>query len=377
VSRLYTCCTSGFGLDLEPMETSAEKPRIVAVARPSERLREILESHRGERHIIAIRGYPDPDSIGSAMAHAYICQQFDIEATILYFDDISHQENRALVKKLAIEMVRYSEGLDLSHFDRMNIVDTQTLELPPEVERIPMVSVVDHHKPQGDIDAEFIDIREDTGSTCSIYAEYLAEGMGPMEPANPYCGKLASALLYGIRSDTDDYLLAREIDYRAAAFLAPLADHDLLMSISMQSVSPRTMEITQRAYAGKAIADTYLISGVGYVRDEDRDSIGQAADYLLRREGIDTVICYGIVNNQFVDGSLRTTSDVVDPDRFIKELLGNDSHGVPFGGGRADKGAFKIHLGPFASCGDRDLLWRMVQRTIEDLFFNKIGISRD
>ena len=347
------------------------------VAKPAERLREVLEGHRGERHVIAIRGYPDPDSIGSAMAHAHLCQQFDIEPMILYFDDISHQENRALVKKLAIEMVRYSDGIDLSTFDRMSIVDTQLVELPPEVERIPMVSVVDHHKPQGEIDAEFLDIREDAGSTCSIYAECLADGVAPMDRDNPQCGKLASALLYGIRSDTDDYLLAREIDYRAAAFLAPYADHDLLMSISMQSISPRTMEITQRAYANKVIADTFLISGVGYVRDEDRDSIGQAADYLLRREGIDTVICYGIVNNQFVDGSLRTTSDVVDPDRFLKELLGTDSHGVPYGGGRADKGAFKIHLGPFASCGDRDLLWRMVQRTIEDLFFNKIGISRD
>jgi hypothetical protein len=48
-----------------------------------------------------------------------------------------------------------------------------------------------------------------------------------------------------------------------------------------------------------------------------------------------------------------------------------------YGGGRTDKGAFKIPLGPFACCGDRDLLWRMVQRTIEDLFFNKIGISRE
>lgn len=360
------------------MEPSLDKPRIVQIsANPADRLRLILAAHRGEKHVIAIRGYPDPDSIGSAMAHAYLCQQFDIEPTILYFDDISHQENRALVKKLSIEMVRFADGVDLSAFDRMAIVDTQVLELPPEVERVPMVSVVDHHKPQGEVEAEFVDIRDDAGATCSIYAEYLSAGLGVMDPANPTCGKLASALLYGIRSDTDDYLLAREIDYRAAAFLAPYADHDLLMAISMQSVSPRTMEITQRAYANKVIADTFLISGVGYVRDEDRDSIGQAADYLLRREGIDTVICYGIVNNQFVDGSLRTRSDVVDPDRFLKELLGADAHGIPFGGGRSEKGAFKIHLGPFASCGDRDLLWRMVQRTVEDLFFNKIGISRE
>jgi nanoRNase/pAp phosphatase (c-di-AMP/oligoRNAs hydrolase) len=359
------------------MDPAAEKPRIAAVARPSERLKQVLQAHRGEKHLIAIRGYPDPDSIGSAIAHAYLCQHFEIEPIILYFDDISHQENRALVKKLAIEMVRYSSGVDLKAFDRIAIVDSQMVDLPGDAQHLPKFSIVDHHKSLGELGAAFSDVREDAGSTCSIYAEYLADGLAPMESGNAYCGKLASALLYGIRSDTDDYLLAREIDYKSAAFLAPFADHDLLMSISMQSISPRTMEITQRAYANKVIADTFLISGVGYVRDEDRDSIGQAADYLLRREGIDTVICYGIVNNAFVDGSLRTTSDVVDPDRFLKELLGSDYHGVPFGGGRADKGAFKIHLGPFASCGDRDLLWRMVQRTIEDLFFNKIGISRD
>ncbi len=362
----------------EPEAPKADdKPRIVTVKRPSERLREVLASHRGERHVIAIRGYPDPDSIGSAMAHQYMCDHFGIESTILYFDDVSHYENRALVKKLAIDMVRYTDGFDLSPYQRVAAVDAQILELPQPLDSLPHVSIVDHHKLQGDIEAEFVDIRDDSGSTSSIYAEYLADGLAPLSLEEPAVAKLASALLYGIRSDTDDYLLAREIDYRAAAFLAPFADHDLLMSISLQSVSPRTMDITQRAYANKVIADTFLLAGVGYVRDEDRDSIGQAADYLLRREGIDTVICYGIVNNQFVDGSLRTTSDVVDPDRFLKELFGNDPHGQSYGGGRADKGAFKIPLGVFASCSDRDLLWRLVQRTIEDLFFKKIGIARE
>ena len=138
------------------------------------------------------------------------------------------------------------------------------------------------------------------------------------------------------------------------------------------------MEITQRAYANKVIADTFLIAGAGFVREEDRDSIGQAADYLLQREGIDTVLCYGVINNHFVDGSLRTTSNVVDPDRFIKDLLGtNPSSGEYYGGGRADKGAFRVDLGLFRHCGNRELLWELTQRTIEDLFFNKIGISRN
>jgi nanoRNase/pAp phosphatase (c-di-AMP/oligoRNAs hydrolase) len=357
--------------------TPTDSGRVVPMKTPAHSLRAVLEAHRGEHHAIAIRGYPDPDSIGSAMAHAHICEAFEIRSTILYFDDISHYENRALVKKLAIEMVRYSEDADLSGIQRIAVVDAQMLELPEDLARLPVVTVVDHHAPQGELTAEFSDVRDDAGSTSSIYGEYLAAGLASMDTEDPRCARLASALLYGIRSDTDDYLLARELDYRAAAFLASYADHDLLTQISLQAVSARTMEITQRAYANKVIADTYMLAGVGYVRDEDRDSIGQAADYLLRREGIDTVIVYGIVNSQFVDGSLRTTSDVVEPDRFLKELFSVDAHGVPYGGGRADKGAFKIPLGPFAHCSDRDLLWSMVQRTIEDLFFNKIGINRE
>ena len=337
----------------------------------------VFEEHRGEKHVIAIRGYPDPDSIGSAMAHQYISQHYDIESVILYFDDISHSENRALVKKLAIEMIRYSKQFDLGAYNHMAVVDAQTVELPDEIEALPMLSIVDHHKIQGDFKAEFVDIRDNAGSTCSMYSEYLQSGLAPMDSDDVDISRIASALVYGIRTDTDNYLTARELDYKAAAYLAPFADHDLLMAISTQNISPRTMEITQKAFANKVISDTYMISGVGFVRDEDRDGIGQAADYLLRREGIDTVLVYGVVNNQFIDGSMRTTSDTVDPDRFLKEAFGNDSHGIPFGGGRTEKGAFKIPLGPFAHCSDRKLLWSVVQHTIEDLFFDKLGTTRE
>ena len=176
------------------------------ISTPSQRLREILGSYSGEKHIIAIRGYPDPDSIGSAMAHAFICQQFDIEPLILYFDDISHHENRALVKRLAIEMVRFSDQPELSEFDRISVVDAQAVDLPGTLQSLPLVSIVDHHKFLIESNAEFMDIREDSGATCSIYAEYLSENLATLDRENPYCAKLCSALLYGIRSDTDDYL---------------------------------------------------------------------------------------------------------------------------------------------------------------------------
>jgi hypothetical protein len=32
--------------------------------------------------------------------------------------------------------------------------------------------------------------------------------------------------------------------------------------------------------------------------------------------------------------------------------------------------------GPFSQCGEKDTLWRMVQRTIEDLFLQRVGTTR-
>jgi nanoRNase/pAp phosphatase (c-di-AMP/oligoRNAs hydrolase) len=338
----------------------------------------VLERRRGQKLVLAIRGFPDPDSIACAMAMNHIASHHGVDSLILYFDEISHEENRALVKKLGVEMIRCEPKFSFEAFDGCVIMDAQVPELPVDPGKpLPLVAFIDHHKQIGSPSAEFVDIREDLGATSSILAEYLAAGAAPMRARDPEHEKLATALMHGIRSDTDDFFSAREADYRAAAYLAPLADLDLLRTISYQAISPRTMDVTQRALEKKIIRDTFLLAGVGFVREEDRDAIGQAADYLVRREGIDTVIVYGIVNDRWIDGSLRTNSAKIDPDRLLKELFGADDAGRPYGGGRAEKGGFRIPIGTFAFCTDRDLLWKISQRTIEDMVFSKLGLSRE
>ena len=112
---------------------------------------------------------------------------------------------------------------------------------------------------------------------------------------------------------------------------------------------------------------------LGFVREDDRDGIAQTADFLLRHEGIETAIVFGIVNNNIVDGSLRTTSATVDPDRWLKEVFGQDSTGKPYGGGRRNKGGFRIPLGLLARSPDRSALWKLGEQTIQELVFEKIG----
>jgi nanoRNase/pAp phosphatase (c-di-AMP/oligoRNAs hydrolase) len=94
---------------------------------------------------------------------------------------------------------------------------------------------------------------------------------------------------------------------------------------------------------------------------------------LLRHEGVETAIVFGIVYGDSVDGSLRTSSAKIDPDRWIKEVFGQDSAGKHYGGGRRNKGGFRIPLGLLAKCTDRKALWRLGEQTILELIHNKIG----
>jgi len=75
-------------------------------------LAEFLDSHRGERHIIVLQDFPDPDAISSAYAHRLIAAAFGIECDIVYSGRISHPENIALVKLLGIEMLRFDPSHD-------------------------------------------------------------------------------------------------------------------------------------------------------------------------------------------------------------------------------------------------------------------------
>jgi len=335
-----------------------------------------LEKARGKRLLICIKGYPDPDNIATSLALAFMASGYDIQSTIVHFDQISHQENRALVKKLDLDIEEYSEQFDYSSYDYYAINDSQNTELPIKLPpTCKLLVFVDHHKRLGTVRGEFVDIREDAGSTSGIYGEYLQDKRFFFYGDGSEQSKIATALMHGIRTDTDNYVNATSVDFAASQFLSKFVDKDLLALISRQSIPARTMDLTQIALQRKDVRGTFMFSGVGYVREEDRDGIGQCADYLLHREGIDTVVVFGVVGGEYIDGSLRTKSHTLDPDKWIKDVFGHDQHGVYYGGGRKDKGGFQIPLGVFGRCSDRELLWILIKKTIDELFYNKIGID--
>ena len=67
------------------------------------------------------------------------------------------------------------------------------------------------------------------------------------------------------------------------------------------------MDVIARALASLFVRRNFAMAGVGFVSEGDRDTIAQAADFLVRREDIDTVVVYGVVGERFIEGWLSAT----------------------------------------------------------------------
>lgn len=330
---------------------------------PSQSLERVLATVAGEPLVILITGHPDPDAIGSALAHQRICEQVGVPATIAHVLGVSHHQNRALLKLLNVDMLQVASSAELSRFKYLSLVDTSmpepSIEMP---ETLKLLTVVDHHR-AARVDAPFVDIRPTMGASCSIYAEYLQHGLAPLTKDRREDSRVATALLFGIQTDTDDFSLANEPDFLAAAYVKPFCDVDVLKRIGRRAVSASAMNVLARALSDLLVVRDFALAGVGTVSAADRDTIGSAADFILRREDIDTVLVYGVVQDR-IDGSLRTNSSSVDPAAFLLGAFGRDQAGKPYGGGRADKGGFQIPLGMLAESEDRDALWEIVQQIV-------------
>ena len=352
-------------------------------------LAEVLEAHQGEHHIIVLQDYPDPDAISSALAHQIISGQYDIETDIVYGRKISHQQNRAMVRLLGIDVLHYEETLKLEKYDGAVFVDNQGTTANRILKAldkagVPPLVVVDHHQPQEELQAEFTDIRRTYGATASIFSEYSENGLLEMDKGNRDHVMLATALTHGILTDTVGFVRARREDFHAAAFLSSFRDADLLEQIMTQARSRQTMEIIHQALENRQTTENFSLAGIGYLRAEDRDAIPQAADFLLTEENVHTAIVYGIVTGEEWDetlvGSMRTSKLTMVPDEFIKDVFGKDAAGHYFGGGKLSAGGFEIPIGFLAGGHDddyEDFKWKAYDKQIKQRVFAKIGIDQN
>ena len=337
-----------------------------------EALRQVLERHQHERHLILLQDFPDPDALSSAWAYQLIAQQYDLQCDIVYAGTLSHQENIALVKLTGLPAqrlpVQTAKSKDLSGYKGYTLIDnqgttSQLLSLVLEA-GLPLIAVIDHHSLQGELKPEFADIRPNVRATATILTQYLQTGLLVLDSSVGQHVKCATSLMHGLRSDTSSLMQAQEEDFQAAGYLSRFYDYQLLKAVLQTNRSKRVMDVIERSLKNRIVQNNFSIAGVGYLRYDDRDAIPQAADFLVTEENVHTAVVYGIVHDEdeeleVVIGSLRTTKLTLDPDEFLKEAFGQDNQGRFFGGGRSGAGGFEVPMGFLSGSNENAAYARM------------------
>jgi len=381
-------------IEIEPVrmgsgQTGAGQSNRRLAEQKVDALRQVLEKQQGDRQLVILQDFPDPDALSCAWTYKLIAQQYDIHCDIVYAGMLSHQENIALVKLTGLPAQRWtiqSAKEKLSAYQGCVFVDNQgtTTQLMALVQQanLPIVAVIDHHSSQDDLKPQFLDIRPQTRATATIFTHYLQAGLLKLDSNNSEHIKCATALMHGLRSDTNRLMQAQEEDFMAAAYLSRFYDAQLLNAVLQASRSKRVMEVIERSLRNRVLQNNFSIAGVGYLRYDDRDAIPQAADFLVTEENVHTAVVYGIVRDEDEDleiviGSLRTNKLTLDPDEFIKEAFGQDAQGRFFGGGRSMAGGFEIPMGFLSGFNENQdytrIKWEVFDAQIKQKLFRLVN----
>ena len=285
---------------------------------------------KGGRWLVLTHDNPDPDALASALLLTRVLRAaFQQSVTTAYGGIIGRAENREMFKSLRLRF-SHVRHLNLKRYRHFALVDTQPRsgnnQLPQRV--VPDI-VVDHHpiRPSTQT-APFFDVRPGYGATASILGEYLlASGVRSTHA-------LATALIYAIRSETQDF--AREYagpDKAIYDLFFPQADHRLLARIQNPRLPLSYFSNLHDALEHLESVDTLILTHLGPV--DQPDIVPEIADLLLRMEGKTWSLCTGQFNDRLY-ASIRTTNPRADAGALMHRLLGRrgkgGGHGMIAGG---------------------------------------------
>lgn len=320
-----------------------------------------------QRMAIRIHRSPDPDSIASATALQAIAETRDVEADIIYDGEIGHQENRAFVNLLGIDLVS-AESVDIDDYDTIALVDHAKGDDSNHEEREEGVDIIiDHFDHDHDHDAGFTDIRPNLSSTSTILTKYIQELDLTVNQ------EVATALLYGIRAETLDFKRdTTPADLTAAAYLYPFADHDTLEQVESPSMSAETLDILAEAIRNREVEGSHLVSNAGFIRDQD--ALSQAAQHLLNLEGITTTAVFAI-SEDIIYLTARSKDIRMDIGRVLDDAF-DDIGEVA---GHSTEATVEIPLGIFTgievSDDNRETLLQLTEEAVKKKLFEAMGVE--
>ena len=246
---------------------------------------------------------PDPDGLASGYALSILLKKaWGIQSRLIYTGLVGRVENRAMLKYLTPEWQKQKTIRKFDPYSAIALVDTQagcgnhilSKKFRPSI-------VIDHHQSvlgSGEY-IKYVDIRTEIGATSTMLFQYLeAAGI-------EIHGRLATALFYGLKTDTRGLSRSTTSSDEYAYFkLLSNVDHHKLSQVEQAQLPPVYFRAFDNALRSTRVYGKAVITVLEQMHSPDLPA--EIADLLIRLSGIKAALCMGQYNDT-LNLSLRTT----------------------------------------------------------------------
>lgn len=306
------------------------------------RLMAIVEEEKGQSWSIIVATV-DPDGLGTAMILKEIILHLGGQADIYFGGAFSHPQNETLWNLFELEkhlhpLAELPDEGPLALADSCKLVDSRFHKVLDETRfRV----IVDHHRDKPiDGDERFVYIASCGAAATLSYL--LVEGLNGLDgedgPKRLTLSEDTATLgAIGIMSDTDCLTATsvRAADHVAHSALMRLGSQDKVSESFNYDLPPRFYEMQSQCLRAATVVGSCLITRPdGLIAVKEGDFLGIIADDLRKREGIKTVVVWGLTEDA-IRGSIRTKSKELNLNTFISDIFSAGKGGGKHGSGGA------------------------------------------
>ena len=255
----------------------------------SETVRRFYKQFSGEDTVM-IMMVADPDALASATAVKRLLWRKVAVVDLVTVSTMERRDNLSMVQRLKIPLKSFDE-VDPDGYSKIVLVDSQPNH-HSTLSRFKPDVIIDHH-PETGVNCRFADIRPQYGATSTIMVQYLKAAR--IKPSI----RLATALLYGIKTDTNNFERQTVIeDVRAFQYLFRLANHHLVYNLEHEEINAAYLKYFKRAFGGLRKRKNWIFIHLDRVTSADACVV--VADFFVRVEGVSWSVVSGIVGEKLI-----------------------------------------------------------------------------
>ncbi|PSQ50108.1 hypothetical protein BRD15_02270 [Halobacteriales archaeon SW_6_65_15] len=277
---------------------------------------------------------PSIDALAAAVGLQVLCSEWGVTARLYAEGPVTGEDSKTFSNIFDLELSVIGEGADeLTDCDAAIAVGGGGGV--PRLSNNPPVIAVVRHRPTAEENILTVTPTDDGATSTTVTRLLESEGVVPDQ-------RVATALLHGVRAGTREFRRANgQHDYEAAGFVHTYADLGRIEDLRSPGMSGDTFDVISDAIANRERRASFAVTNVGAVPAVS--ALEEAADTMLRLEGVSTAAVFGIHEETIVVScraeDVRTNAlDILDTAFETSETTG----------GNTDAATARVPLGLFS-----------------------------